>query len=286
MERMVRTSPRPPCTGANIACFLLIPAAAWGADARALVVRALHADEATARIASKYTYQESEVTKEMDADGHLRKTTTEVHDILFLGGKRYEHLLEKGGKPLPARDAAREEARLDKAAAEASRLSAAEKEARFGEFEKERARQREFLKSIPDAFAFTLLGQPVLDGHPSYLVKAAPRPEYRGKYGNILRSIEAKMWINQSDDQWVRIEATVLDDVSFGFFLGKLQKGARLVLERTRVNQEVWLPKYVQVKFAGRALLKRADVEQTVVYRNYRRYSTDSRIVSVDENKP
>ncbi len=248
-------------------------------SARDIIVRSLHADLGSISVASQYTYREVTVTRELDSSGGLKKATSETHEILFLGGKRYEHLIQKDGKPLPPEEARREQARFDKAAAEAGKLTGAQRDQRYAAWERERAKQRESFQSIPDAYDFTLLGRPSLDGRPCFLIQAQPRSSFRGKYSNFFSRMNGRIWVDQSDYQWVRVESEVLDDISFGLFLLKMARGSRFTLERTRINDEVWLPRNITLKFSGRALIKHVNLEQVITYSDYKKYSTSSRMV-------
>jgi hypothetical protein len=70
----------------------------------------------------------------------------------------------------------------------------------------------------------------------------------------------------------------------WGLFLARFHKGSRFMLEQTRVNDEVWLPRRLEVKVGVRlALVKdvNADVEQT--FRDYKKLRSSSKIVSVGE---
>ncbi len=265
---------------------LLLAIPVWAQSARDIVARSLKADQETVAVAAQYTYREQAVVKELDSSDRATKTTTETHDVLFLGGKRYEHLIEKDGKPLPPREARKEQEKFDKATAEASRVSPEERQRRFAEYTRQRERQRDSVQGIPDAYNFTMLGRPVIDGRPCYLIQAEPRPGYRGKNSNLLRRMRGKLWIDQQDYEWVRVEAAVLDDINFGLFLAKLSKGAEFRLERIRVNNEVWLPKKLTVKLSARALVKNFHFEQVTTYSDYRKYSADARIVDSVESKP
>jgi hypothetical protein len=51
-----------------------------------------------------------------------------------------------------------------------------------------------------------------------------------------------------------------------------------------RVNDEIWLPKQILVQAHARALLKHVSFDLDVEYSDYRRYQTDSRIVSTETN--
>jgi len=48
-----------------------------------------------------------------------------------------------------------------------------------------------------------------------------------------------------------------------------------------RVNDELWVPKEVSLKASARlALLKKVDIEQESTFSEYRKFRTDSRVVS------
>jgi hypothetical protein len=69
-------------------------------------------------------------------------------------------------------------------------------------------------------------------------------------------------------------------------FLARFHKGSRFMLEQTRVNDEVWLPRLLTAKIDVRlALLKNinADFEQT--FRDYKKFRTSSKIVGMGEVK-
>jgi DNA-directed RNA polymerase subunit H (RpoH/RPB5) len=56
------------------------------------------------------------------------------------------------------------------------------------------------------------------------------------------------------------------------------------MIEQTRVNDEVWLPKHVAFKVDVRlALLKEYNVEQEQTFRDYKKFSATTRIVGVGE---
>jgi hypothetical protein len=73
----------------------------------------------------------------------------------------------------------------------------------------------------------------------------------------------------------------VVDTISVGLFLVRLDKGSRAALEQTRVNHEVWLPRRVQVFASARlGLLKVLHVEQEVIYSKCREFQTSAFVIS------
>lgn len=253
-------------------------------DPREIVVRSLHADDESARLARNYTCQVRDVHKELDGKGNVRLTETTTTDVLFIGGKPYRHLIQKDDKPLSSDEERKESRKLDKAVAEASQLSQPELDHRFEEFEKKRAKEREELKYIPDAFDFKLVREEPLNGRPVYVITATPRSDYKGKDSGFLSKMQGTLWIDKADFRWVKVEAETLDTISFGLFLARLAKGTHLEFEAARVNGEIWLPK--RASFAGSArlaLVKKFNVAEEVTFSNYRKFQSDSKIVSASE---
>jgi hypothetical protein len=81
--------------------------------------------------------------------------------------------------------------------------------------------------------------------------------------------------------QWVRIEAQTIDTISYGFCLARLNAGAKLVFEQTRVNDEIWLPKRQFTSGSGRlAVLKKLTEEEEITWSNYRKFQVESNLVT------
>jgi len=78
-----------------------------------------------------------------------------------------------------------------------------------------------------------------------------------------------------------------IDTVSVGWVLARIHKGARVIVEQTRVNNEVWLPQHVTFKLDARvALFKGYKVDGDQTFRDYKKFRTSARIVGVGEVKP
>jgi hypothetical protein len=88
------------------------------------------------------------------------------------------------------------------------------------------------------------------------------------------------MWIDKAEYQWVRLEGETTDTISYGVFLARLNPGAKLVFEQTRVNGEVWLPRREWVRGSGRiGLVKKIAMDEEITWSNYRKFQAESKIV-------
>ena len=253
-------------------------------DPRSLVVRAIAADDHSDRLARDYTYKVRDEIRELDADSHVKAVHSTVDEVLYIGGKQYFRPLEKDGKAIPLAEAKKEQAKLDRAAAEASRLTEAERNKRISDAERDRAKSRAQFKDIPDAYDFKLVGETVIDGRGAYEITASPRADYRGELRGILHSLEGTLWIDKQDFNWVKFEADVLKPFSLGWFLARVGQGTHLSYELMRVNDELWVPKEISLKASARlTLLRKVNVEQQVTFSEYRKFQTDSRVVQAGE---
>lgn len=266
-----------------LALAALAPISLRAQTAHDIVVRSITADEQNQKLVAKYTFKEHETTREMDGKGQVKSTKRTTREVLFVGGKRTTRVLEKDGKPLPRDEAQKEQVKIDKAFAEASKISEEEMNRRLEEERRNRAKNRERLKYVPDAYDLKLLGEENVDGRPAWIVQATPKGRYDGKYSNLFRNVQGKLWIDKRDYQWVKVDAEALNDISFGMFMAKISKGMHLKFEQSRVNDEVWLPRMFQFTGSARFLVKRLSLDEQVLFSDYRKFQADSRVVSIAE---
>ena len=142
------------------------------------------------------------------------------------------------------------------------------------------------MREISEAFNFRLVGTENIEGRETYVVDAEPRPGFKPhlKYANYLPKFRFRVWLDRAEMQWVKIDAECIDNFSWGLFVARLHKGARILAEQTRVNDEVWLPKHEAVKLEARvALLKTFKLNEDTTYRDYKKFRTNTKIVGMGE---
>jgi hypothetical protein len=104
------------------------------------------------------------------------------------------------------------------------------------------------------------------------------------KEAKFLPKFHGRVWIDKNEAQLAKLDVVCIDTVSLGWFLARVHKGSRVVVEQTRVNDEVWLPKHLTVKVDVRlALLKNFNVEFEQTFRDYKKFRATAKIVSVGE---
>ena len=216
----------------------------------------------------------------------MKSTETSGFEIMVIYGEQVQKQVSKDGKPLPEKDAAKEEEKIDKLIAKYKNESEGQRAKRLEKDEKEQEESRAFVREIADAFILTMLPSETVDGRPLYVIQGEPKPGYEphtpnGKY---LPKFRGKLWIDQNEYQWVKADLETIDTISIGWFVARLHKGTHLYLDETRVNDEVWLPKLVRLNLDARiALLDHVSVDVTQTYSGYKKFGSQSKITTMGE---
>ncbi len=267
-----------------IAASVLSILSVYGApDPRALIEKSLQRDQRDEELARQYAYLETSSEQEWK-NGQRTKLQRETHEILSLYGQPYRRLVAKDGNPLSPGEQQKEQRKLDKVAAERARETPAERERRLAKYTSDRRRQREFLKEIPRAFTFQLAGETKLAGRAAWMIDATPIAEYRPQdaRARVLSKFKGRFYVAQEDATLLKLEAEAIDTVSFGLVLARLERGARFTLEKTHVNNELWMPLRIKVDFDARvALLKKLKIDLQVDYSDFRKFQSESKVLAV-----
>lgn len=255
---------------------------------RQLLQRAEDKDLENDKRLRDYTYIERVTRHQLDSLGNVKKSETWTSEILEIYGEPIVRLTAKDDKPLSPDGVKKEDAKIQKIIDKRNNESEDDRRRRLERAEKERQDDRKFVLEIADAFNFRLLGSEAIGGRDAWILEGEPRPDYQPKDRNakILSKFRGRIWIDKADTEWVKLDITAIDTVSIGFVLARIHKGTHLVIDMTRVNDEVWLPKRLQLHFDARVALFKSyddDVEET--YSEYKKFRSDSKVTVVDEQK-
>jgi hypothetical protein len=233
-----------------------------------------------------YTYIQRDQEHRLDGKGQIKSTETKTSEIMELYGEQVERLIAKDDKPLSDKDAKKEEGKIQKLIEKRKNESPEDRKKRDEKEAKDREQSRQFVREVADAYNFHLAGIESLAGRDTYVIDGEPRPGYQAhlKEAKILPKFRFRAWIDKDESQWKKLDIQCIDTVSFGLFLARIHKGSRIIIEQTRVNDEVWLPQHIAVKIDVRlALLKNFNVEDDITYRDYKKFRTDTKIVPIGE---
>ncbi len=236
-----------------------------------------------------YTYIERDEEHKLDGKGQVKSTEVKTYEVMELYGEQVQRLIAKDDKPLDAKDAAKEEEKIQKIVDKRKNESEGDRRKRAEKEEKDREEGRKFVREIADAYDFKLVGTELVGQREAWVIDGEPRPGFvpHMKDSKFLSKLRGRVWIDKNDLQLARMDVECLDTISWGLFLARFHKGTRVMLEQTRVNDEAWLPLHFTAKIDVRlALLKEYNVNLEQTYRDYKKFRTTARIVDVGEAKP
>jgi len=235
-----------------------------------------------------YTYIQREEEHHLDGKGNVKKVESRTSEVLMIYGEQVERRIAKNDKQLSGDEALKEDEKIQKIIDKRKNESESDRRKRLEKEEKDREEGRKFVKEVADAYYFRLVGSEVLDGHDTWVLDAEPRPGYEPKFkeARFLPKVKGRIWIDKTETQWVKFDIVTTDTISFGLFLARLHKGTRVIVDTTRINDEVWLPKHVQFHADIRlALLKNFDVDVEQTFRDYKKFRSESKITVVGETQ-
>jgi hypothetical protein len=253
---------------------------------RAFLLQAEEKDLENEKRLRDYTYLERQVEHKLDGHGNVAKTEVRTSEILEIYGEQVEKLIAKDDKPLSAEEAKKEDDKLQKVIDRRKNESEDDRRKRVEKEEKRREEGRKFVLEVADAFNFRLVGSELIDGHDTWVLDGEPRPVYEPKRreAKFLSKFRGRVWIDKAEAQWVKLDITAIDTIAFGLFLARIHKGAHVLVEQTRVNDEVWLPKHIELRVDARvALVKNYREEIELTFRDYKKFRAETRITVVGE---
>ena len=240
------------------------------------------------KLLRNYTYTEREVVNRLDGRGKTKSTEERKYEILEIYGEQVNRLIEKDDKPLPPKEAAKEEEKIQKIIDKRKNESQTDRKKREEKEEKERAEGREFVRDVADAYIFSLVGSETIGGREAWVIDGVPRPGFvpHAKGGKYLSKFRGRVWIDKADLQLAKLQMECLDTISWGLFLARFHPGSRFTLEQTRVNDEVWLPLHLTANVDARlALFKSVDANIDQTYRDYKKFRATAKIVGIGQVK-
>lgn len=273
---------------------LLICAALTAAEPAALdvVKRSFENDVRSFDKVNDYNYEEHTRLVRLNSKGGEKKVESYVDDVLIVDGTQYRKRIQKDGKPLNAKDAAKEQRDLDKELARRRSESERDREKRKAKQQEQREEARAFRRDVLNAYDFSMMGEEACAGSTCYKILAEPKRsgfKPKSKRGDILSKIHGTIWIDKQSYEWIKVDATTLDTISYGFFLLRFGKGSTIKVKQQQLAPGLWFLDTVQVFSPSTRVMGvplRFDV--TNEYRNFRKFQTDARMVDdeAESTKP
>ena len=232
----------------------------------------------------KENYAGTKVEEETDYEGNGKPKKPDVRESTFfyLHGTEVSTLVKMNGQPLSAEAQKKESARVLKQIEELEK-TAQKKESPDQKAKQEQKDEEEEEVSI-DAFLracqFVNPRRERFRGQDVLVFDFEPNPEFKARtlVERVIQKLGGVIWIDEKALDVVRIDAFFVNNVKIaGGLVADLQKGTRVILEQTYVNNEVWLPTYEEVHIDVRVLLlKGIKVDGTTRYSDYKKFNVET----------
>src|SRR5271169_3157872 len=147
-----------------------------------------------------YTYINREVQNNLDGKGKTKSTEVKTYEILEIYGTPVQRLIAKDDKPLSAKEADKEEEKIQKIIDKRKNESDGDRKKREEKELKEREDNRKFVREVADAFDFKLVGTEEVGGREAWVIDGEPRPgfEPQMKDAKVLSKFHGRVWIDKS----------------------------------------------------------------------------------------
>jgi hypothetical protein len=233
----------------------------------------------------KENYAGTKIEEETDYEGSGKPKKPDVRESTFfyLDGTEVSTLVKIDGQPLSPDAQKKENARvlkqideLEKSAAKKDSPDEKNKQAQKEDDEEEEVSIDAFLR----ACQFVNPRRERFRGQDVLVFDFEPNPEFKAHslVEKVIQKLGGVIWIDEKALDVVRLDAFFVNNVKIaGGLLADLQKGTRVVLEQTYVNNQVWLPTYEEVHIDVRVLLvKGIKVDGNTRYSDYKKFNVET----------
>ena len=251
-------------------------------DLKALFKEIDDNQKAIDKIKEKYAGSQSEEETEFEGDGRVKKRESNEYTFFYLNGEEVTTRVKKDGKPLSAEEQKKENEKTQKRIEELQKRET-KKEAK-AEKAKEEGKSDE--KDEPGIEIFLRACQFVnprrerFRGQDVLVFDFEPNPEFKAHkmVEKIVQKLAGVVWIDEKAHDVARLEAYFTGDMKIaGGLLANLQKGTSFVFEQAFVNNEVWLPTYLEAHVGVRFLLvKGIKASVATRYWDYRKFNVET----------
>lgn len=252
-------------------------------DAVALIKTVANNQKQIEATRQDYLFHRQDEEMELDAQGQAKNSQIKQYEVYYVGPWEIDRLMSKDGKPLTEGERKKQDEDVRKQEAKA----------------RERIAKRDSGED-PDKNAITLakflaadrfynLRRTTYEGREIYAMDFAPRPDFQphSLVDKVLKALGGTLWIDEQAKQGVRLEARFLQGVKVGGgLLGSVQKGGNVVLEQRFVNDEVWMPSYIEVHLNAHEFFIHKSINFVSKYSDYRKFHVDSKIMTGASGSP
>jgi hypothetical protein len=251
-------------------------------DLKALFKEIDDNQKAIDKIRENYAGSQSEEETEFEGDGKVKKHEISEYTFFYLHGDEITTLVKKDGKPLSDAEQKKENEKTQKRIEEHQKREAKKeaKEEKAKEEGKKDEGDEPGIEVFLRACQFVNPRRERFRGQDVLVFDFEPNPEFKAHKleEKVVQKLAGVVWIDEKAHDVARLEAYFVGDMKFaGGLLANLQKGTSVVYEQAFVNNEVWLPTYMEAHIGVRFLLVKG-IKASVVtrYWDYKRFNVET----------
>lgn len=235
--------------------------------------------KAIEKLVEQYTCDKTSQEFEVDSHGATKSKVRE-YQVFYLDGDEVDRLVKKDGKELSAAEQQKQNEHIQKVVRDYEKRHAKEEQ---------RKKKGEPPKKHDDDIAvsdflridrFTNPRRETFRGHEVIVFDFEPNPDYKPAktVERLLHELSGAVWIDEQDADVVRLEAHLTNSFKLaGGLFASLQKGSAFVFEQAKINNEVWMPSYLEAHVSARVLLfKGLGGNFSEHYTNYQKFRVES----------
>ena len=264
------------------------PRAAEALDVASLLREVSRNQDEVERRFTEYSFLQKGTEREIDSKGVTRKETVKVFEVFPLPNRNpIMKLISEDGVALSGDRAAKEDKRVEEEFLKAERDK--DKDAqKVADQRAERDRKKAAKQSedndveISQFFRHCEFVSPRRERFQDrqaivFDFRAQPGFKPSTRQESLISKLVGVVWIDPSDKQVIRLEARLAEGFKMGGgLLLSLRPGAALVMEQTRMNEGIWMPRFMQINLSVKVLLfGGGDINQTIEWSDYKHFSAD-----------
>jgi hypothetical protein len=251
-------------------------------DLKALFKEIDDNQKALDKIKENYAGSQSEEETEFEGDGRVKKREVSEYTFFYLNGDEITTLVKKDGKPLSEAEQKKENEKTQKSIEEHQKREAKKqaKEEKAKEEGKSEEKDDPGIEVFLRACQFVNPRRERFRGQDVLVFDFEPNPEFKPHklVEKLAQKLAGVVWVDEKAHDVARLEAYFVGDIKIaGGLLANLQKGTSFVYEQAFVNNEVWLPTYMEAHIGVRFLLVKG-IKASVVtrYSDYKKFNVET----------
>jgi hypothetical protein len=184
----------------------------------------------------QYTYRKRSLFERLDAAGRPLTSEEKIYQVTLIAGLPFNRLVKIQGRELSPEELAREEARQEKFRQRFVSADAKELAAR---------RKGLVTPELLSRYQFAVEKRVILSNRPTLVLAFKPMEgtlPAAAVQDRVLNRMAGRLWIDEADADPVRLEASLVEPISLGWFgfLGSLSR-CDVSLQRQRMPDGVWI---------------------------------------------